>query len=299
MSNFSTPTTQAEMHEILKEIFSYYRVRWEGFKDVELKELELTRMEYVELSDAELEQKARALIAGNRAQFESEYRGAITEELAVLNAKIDGALATRQARENKAELDFNDSVEKINAEICKNGLEYSSVAVDKLAELETQKNRLLSEILLEYNQEVAELNAKKINCQNKLDGAEEYCGALTELEVSAKKLELIDEQAETIREVFKYNNGLDEKEQRYANKILETNASLRLRFMEIRSGEYTKDELVNMGYYEDVIECVCAYYDTLPIATAYQQISTDKVVAVYLDDYYDSIIYMYQQRYLS
>ena len=49
-----------------------------------------------------------------------------------------------------------------------------------------------------------------------------------------------------------------------------------------------------MGYYTDAINCVCAYFDTLSALTAYQQIAHDTKVAIYLDDYYSNVVYMYK-----
>ena len=94
-------------------------------------------------------------------------------------------------------------------------------------------------------------------------------------------------------EVFKYNNGLDEKEQRYLNTIKQTKASLKLRYMDISTGEFTKDQLVEMGYYADVVKCVCGYFDRLDPYTAFQDIASEKKLAIYLDDYYQNVIYTY------
>ena len=49
-----------------------------------------------------------------------------------------------------------------------------------------------------------------------------------------------------------------------------------------------------MGYYQDVIDCVCAYYDTLSAVAAYQGIAHDTRAAIYLEDYYANVVYMYR-----
>ena len=64
--------------------------------------------------------------------------------------------------------------------------------------------------------------------------------------------------------------------------------------MNIASNFFTKDQLVEMGYYKDAIDCVCAYFDTLNPVTAFQQIAHDTKVAIYLDDYYSNVVYMYK-----
>ena len=71
---------------------------------------------------------------------------------------------------------------------------------------------------------------------------------------------------------------------------------MELRFLDISSGEFTHDQLVEMGYYEDVIKCVCGYYDTLSASNAYYDITSEKKLAIYLDEYYSEIIYTYKLR---
>ena len=113
-------------------------------------------------------------------------------------------------------------------------------------------------------------------------------------EVAAEKDRLKAEEEKLKREIFKYNNGLDEKEQRAANSKLSTERSLELKRIDISVNAFTKDQLVEMGYYTDAINCVCAYFDTLSALTAYQQIAHDTKVAIYLDDYYSNVVYMYK-----
>ena len=104
------------------------------------------------------------------------------------------------------------------------------------------------------------------------------------------------ESVKTEREVFKYNNGILEKETRYRNTIKQAEATLKLQFLEISMGEYTKDQLVDMGYYQDVIDCVTSYYDKFSAAEAFQKITDEKKLAVYLDDMYAEVIYAYRSK---
>ncbi len=293
---YTSPTTQEEMYLALKEIFFYYRIRRESFNDVVLQPLNLTRLEHTPLTDGELLIKAQTLNAGEQYAYKIKYTDEINSKLTVVNAKLESIPLTKATRIQKVNADFDQSVDKLNTLLAKNGLNGSSVAYDKLAQLEVEKNKLLSQIESDYEEELALLTAEQQNLVIKLENAGEYCERKAQKENLAKQKELIDEREKLSREVFKYNNGLVEKEQRYANSILEINANLELKFLDIQSGEFTKDQLVEMGYYEDVIDCVCAYYDRLDTLTAAQQIMQDKKIVPYLDDYYESIVYMYQQR---
>ena len=66
--------------------------------------------------------------------------------------------------------------------------------------------------------------------------------------------------------------------------------------MEIKNVEFTKEQLYDMGYYQDVIDCVCGYYDTLGAAAAFTDISKEGKLVLYLEDYYQNVIYMYKSR---
>jgi len=66
--------------------------------------------------------------------------------------------------------------------------------------------------------------------------------------------------------------------------------------LEIAEVSFSKDQLVNMGYYEDVILCVGAYYDTLSSANAYQDFKNEDKLVMYLDDYYQNMLYLYKTR---
>ncbi len=293
---FSRPNTKEEMYRILKDIFFYYRIRRDGYTGTTTEEIHLARLNFTELSEAELYQEATQYNAAAQYEFKTKYVEDINKELYGVSAKLQNLPSSKQARENKVIEDFNGSVEKLNLALAQNGLIGSSIAIDKLAELEIEKNKLLAQIEAEYQLQQATLIAEQQRLNERLNNADSYCQSKSELENQAKKKELLLEQQKLGREVFKYNNGLDEKEQRQANTVKEVNASLELKFLEIQSGEYTKDQLVEMGYYEDVINCVCDYYDTLEALDAAQQITSDRKIVEYLDDYYQNVVYMYQQR---
>ncbi len=296
---FSRPTTQSQLYSVLKDIFYYYRVRRAVFEEVYLDPLYLSRMEFDELTSDELLAKAQALNAAEQYVHDTKYVEEINNALRVVNEKLAWLETNKETRIEKINADFEQSANKLTALFSKNGLSNSSIAIDKLAQLELEKNRLIAEIEAEALRENTVLIGEQQALSEKQAMAQAYCAEKAERENLAKQKELLDEQTKIARDVFKYNNSLDEKEKRYLNEIQETQASLQLRFLEIQSGEFTKDQLVEMGYYTDVIDCVCAYYDTLPTLTAAQQIMKDKKIIQYLDDYYESVIYLYQQRALE
>ena len=48
---FNLPTTKSQMYVILNDLFYYYRIRREGYEEVNLQELELERLTVTQKSD--------------------------------------------------------------------------------------------------------------------------------------------------------------------------------------------------------------------------------------------------------
>ncbi len=293
---YTKPTTKEEMYQMLQELFFYYRIRRQTYQDVTLDPITISKIILPTLDETQLLEKAQALNAGEQYKYKVEYVANLNAKLNQATAKLANVPTSQQARISRVNYDFDQSVQKLTVALSKNGLSGSSIAVDKLTQMEVERNRLISEIQADCEAQSVELRAEIATLNGLLNGADEYCLEKEEKENLAKQLQLSDEQDKLMRETYKYNNSLDEKEQRYANTIKQVNANLELKFLAIQAGEFTKDQLIEMGYYKDVINCVCDYYDTVSPLTAAQQIREDRKIIEYLDDFYESVLYMYQER---
>lgn len=293
---FDLPTTLNEMYTTLSEIYYYYRVRREGYEDADLQDLVLERMEYVLPTEQEYLNKAQTLLS---AQFEREkldYLNQLNASLKGVESKITAVTESASARIEELNALYAESILKVEERAAKAGLINSSIVADKTAMLENQKNVQIASVLEDRDQEIATLNSQMQELQLKIDGVDEYFNAIHQKELDKKIIELKDESIKTQREVFKYNNGILEKETRYANTVKQAEATLKLQFLEISMGEFTKDQLVDMGYYEDVINCVTGYFDRLEAVEAFQSIADEKRLAIYLDDMYEEVVYGYRVK---
>ena len=291
---FDTPTTKDEMYEILQEIFYYYRIRREADTGVNLSELSLTRMTYTPMTDEQITAKAQALVKSAQEEKLLNYKIKLTDEIAELTARVAALGTQKTAAEAAARESYAQASQKAEREAVKRGIAESSAVIDRIAQIQTALAAEIIAIDADYDQKIATAQARITALSADLTGADTYYAQVFSYEVLAEKEKIKDEEDKIIREVFKYNNGLDEKEQRSANSIITTTRSLELRYMNIASNFFTKDQLVEMGYYTDAIACVRAYYDTLSAVAAYQQIAHDAKVAIYLDDYYTNVVYMYK-----
>lgn len=294
--NFVSPTTEQEMYSVLQDIFAYYRLRREPVEQVSLTPLSLTRATFTPSTAQQLRQKAEIAVAPAQSLRLLNYKAGINAEITELNAKITLYGQQKTARENAARADYADAVSKAQADALKKGIAQSSVVVDRIAAINAALADKIDEIDDEFDEKIAVATAKVTALSAALSAANTYFSDVDECETQAKVEELKDAEDKITREIFKYNNSLSEREQRVANTLLSTGKELEIRSLDVSIKEYSKDELVDMGYYKDVIKCVCDYYDTLTDANAYQSIVHDRTVAVYLDDYYANVVYMYKTR---
>ena len=291
---FTLPTTLDEMYQTLSQIFDHYRVRKEGFEEIMLQDLVLERLDIQQLSDQDLLTKAEKILEAEHEREKKNYQTELSSKTLAIQEKI--ALLEKSSQEEITNITtlYDQSIEKMQNQALKSGLMNSSIVVDKTALLEDSKNQKIAELTWQKNDKIASLTAEKEQLNAKILASDEYFDEIHQKEIYKKFIELCDEREKRRIEVFKYNNSLDEKEQRYANSIKETKSSLYLRFLDIKSGEYTKDQLVEMGYFEDVVTCVCAYLDTLEPIEAYQIFLAEQKLIMYLDYYYEQVGLLYK-----
>ena len=293
---FDKPKTKEQMFTILNQIFHYYRVVFAEYEQTPLKELELTRLEYTPSTDAEIKQKASRLLGDEAKQAYDKKHQEISAEIDALNKLCSERQKIAEQAVQKLNNAYAESEEKIRIQAQKNGVVHTSAYLDKIALLESEKNAKIVDISEQANMDIANYDAQIFKLTNALTEHEKTNGVVSQTAIDAKVVKLKEEEQEIVREVFKYNNGLDEKEQRYKNDIIRQKATIKMRYLEIRAQELTHDQLVDMGYYDDALDCVCAYYDTLAPATAFNQVQEDVKLMIYLDDLYQNLLYMYGIR---
>lgn len=293
---FTKPATADEMYATLQQIFYFYRIKKEPYSGVTLEPLQIERLSFVSLTDEQLTGKADLLTAAKNEEYLLEKKSELSGKISAAEDKLAAYPTEKAAIKKSINSRYDASEKRIKLDAVKKGIAESNAVLNKLTELEAKRNAELKGADDDYAALTAKTNEKITALTSELNGLADSTAALFEKRKQEKFAELKDAQDKTARDVKKYNNALDEKEQRYDNYIAQTNASLQLRYMELRSEGFTKDQLIDMGYYQDAINCVCAYYDTLEALAAARAIAKDSKICVYLDDFYEDIVYMYQTR---
>ena len=293
---FTLPTTKTEMLDTLKLIYEHYRINKGEFLQKALSPLSLENLTFQKKTDEELKEIAKIYTSAEQKKEKAEYIAELKQKIKSLETKKESLTTSLETATEKAEETYRESEKKIELNVVQNGLYSSSIVADKMTELEKEKNETILELNSDYNKEVATIEGEISGYNLLIENADEYFQEIFDSEIEKKAEELKEEQEKLEREVFRYNNGLEEKRQKYANQILESNMSYELKYMEIDTLTLSKEQLVNMGYYRDVINCVCAYYDLMDSATALEEILAESSLVFYLDDFYQNIVYMYKMK---
>ena len=293
---FNTPTTKEEMYATLQELFHYYRIRREIPEEIDLKPLELKRIEFTPLTDVQLQDKAHSLVL---PEVERDLFS-VTEKLKQSISNLTKEKASlQQAKEDalvQVENSYSTQEQKVIEQAQKRGIDNSNIVINEISKIQDLKNQELAKTTTSYDQKISAIDGEIKSLQQDIISAENFFSSLLQKKVMATILKLKEEQQKEQNEVFKYNNGLDEKEQIHLNSITRQKADLLVKIKQINADLLTKDQLVEMGYYADVFSCVCGYYDTLDPIEAYQEISSESKIALYLDDYYGQILLLYRNR---
>ena len=293
---FTTPTNIDEMYQTLTDIFYYYRIKRESYEVLDLQTLNVTRLTFTPFSDEQLTEKAKELLSGTQQREVLKLKKEISEKISVLEVKISSTNENYLIEVENVNSRFNESEEKIKLEATNKGLLNTNITLIKLAELETAKNNQLALLENQKNDKVSEYQSQIAALNTEMSLADSYYSEVFQGELLAKVEELKLEQDKKIMEIQKYNNSLDAEEIKYENNIIKANADLKFKYAQLKGQFMSKEELVEMGYYADVLDCVCGYYNTLSALDAYNSIKNEEKLAIYLDDYYSNILYLYKTK---
>ena len=293
---YKEPTNINELYDTLKDIFHYYRIKRMQYEGIELLPFTLVRMEDQSLTDEEITLKAKALLGASWEKMLFDYKQKQTEKIENLRLKIQENNSSSKAEKQSVLEYYSSLLEKYRSMHYKNGMEESGLYVDKLIKMDKEKTEKLDEIERDRQAFEEKLLVEIEKLSVAIDNAESHFEGLFAKQLETKIQELKDEREEYKREVFKYNNSVNEKEVRYTNTMAQVSANLELKYVQIKANELSKDELIEMGYYEEVIFCIAKYFDKMSPAAAYSELLSQRKLEIYLDGYYQDIMYRYKLR---
>ncbi len=297
---YTIPTTKEEMYRTLNELFMYYRYHRPEFDEEELSSLNVPKMQFTELTAEEIVLKAETLLAPSQEEKLMKAKEKIAERLSVAEKGIETAnetaMANIDALKAKYQIQKKEAIDRLVEDKITLDSDYAIIYGYEYSETQDPYEVEYELVVQKNNEIIAKANEVYSAVLAEFNGLEEYYGELFEKEKQAKIVELKAEQDKTLREVFKYNNSIDEKIQRYDNALKQSKATLKLKYMTIQSTGLSKEQLVNLGYYDAVIEVIEGYYSTMSPSSAYADFKNEAKLAIYLDDYHDDMVYLYYMR---
>ncbi len=294
--NFTIPSTKAQMYTTLKSIYNFYRLNSTAYTGEQRSDLVLGRLSFTPLSNTSLMSKAENIVLPKIERERQKAKLEIEKQIATLRENIVELNKKYLEVNKKLNEDFIAIKEKLKEEASKKGLSYSSLTTEKMFQAEKDKNEKELEIQLEQNEKTTEINSKITALNNKISGIDDFYDDLLVMDKNAKFLELQDEQDKTKREIDEFNFLQAEKETKYHNSNLSSDANLELKFLEIQSKGLSKEALVDAGYYADVVSCITGYYNTLSAVNAFNDIKGETGLIMYLEDFYQDLVYNYKIR---
>ena len=176
--DFTIPTTKAQMYQTLKEIYHYYRIQRNGFTPVQFEDLELTRITFTPLTDAELRLKATDLVSASQEKEKLSRKEKLEREKSELEEKLSDLDTKEQELITKITSRYTASRNSIETETARKGFSNTSVLLDKLTELENAKNAEILQVNTDYATKRLDYNAKISAINGELQSISTYSSLL-------------------------------------------------------------------------------------------------------------------------
>ena len=165
---------------------------------------------------------------------------------------------------------------------------------------------LAAKLETEYERECAELNRQE---EKKAEYLRESTAADYNVQLLSEAISLkydamvedevrgrMDKARDISRETVKYNNQIEEKLVKSRNDKIETESTLKIRYLEITAKGLTEEQLTELGYYKDTLRAIDGYYYTIDAQSAYDDFTKDTTMPYYLGPFYNDILYKYTLR---
>lgn len=177
--------------------------------------LNLVKLEYTPKTEEELTTLAtrqiEAAIIAKRATLDKNYN----EKLSSLETQKTKALQSLTQKTKAAQTEYEEELENIRIRLINNGLIYSTIR-DKYNAQAREKCKATQARLDEAYQDAIELaNQQQKDAQRTY---QDNCNSLAEeksARITAAYQKLVADEEKLARNIEKYNNGLEEKEQKY------------------------------------------------------------------------------------
>ncbi len=286
--NLATPTTKQQVLDGLVIIDEYYRKRKDEYVPPVLIPLNFDKVEFVQKTDEQYLAEATLSLKPKHLDDIMKRKDAFNKDLHEINYKIL-QLPIEMAEEIAVcEQSYDDEIASLKEELRLKGVAYGDGASSAVAVLTAEKNNAINKIRAKYEEKQTNLESLANYYSSERDGAENYFTTLHAEEINATVFELKEKDVEKQNELLQYNENLKEREIKYNNTIEQAQKKLHLEYMKIVYQGMTDEELLQKGYYRDVVDWVIDYYIAMTNKEqAYKEYTSTTEYIVYLKDFYE------------
>jgi len=290
------PTTTEEMINTLEEIFAFFRRERVEYEKLEFEPLTLYKMDEEAKTDEEIYSEAVLTLSASHIREIKEQKKQIEDAIFEKTQEQESLEELKQKELSLVDLEYENLEKELKKTATKNGIINSDIIKLKLFDLKKEREEQKKNIEIRYLEQETRIKEKIARLTEEKEGVEEYFRPIHLAEIETEKKKIKNEDEERVQIAVKYNSTVSEKEQKYKNKLIETEAKIKIDFLNIANKDYSKEELIQMGYYKNVIKCVCGYLNKLTPEDAYYVYKTETSLVYYLDHYYDILNSTYQMR---
>lgn len=295
---FETPSTKAEMYATLKEIYTFYRLQSPVYKEETLVDMTIPTLTITNKTQAQCKEEATLTLSAEHTREIERVKSELEDKILALDLAVGKLNQEKAEKINKLQLEYEEKLQNANDQALEKGVSVSSIYLAERNKIVNEKADKINQLNRYYDFRTLQIQAEKEVLETRLSSVEEYFSPIHQKEIDALTSKLYKEYQANKLEIEKHNNTVYEKNVKYKNVMIQNRASLELKFMEVKK-EYSTADLIDMGYYEDVLRCVFGYYDTLSTDEAYEDVIYERDLMYYLDTYYEGVLKLLYQRTLA
>lgn len=242
--------------------------KWAGYD-----KLELEKINYDAPSDDEIYNLAKSYVDQKYSKLAQNTKTENADKQKTLAETIKQAQQEYSAREKKRESDYEKSKNEVEDQALKRGLARSSIVLNELTDLETQKNAEINDSKNSFDEEINKINGEISDLGEKLNKSLKELDMQKAVELNEKIESLKSIRDQKSAEAIKYNNQIKEKESQKQN--------------EVKLARVGQDNAIDTVFSKRKLSATMDYLETLSKKDALDLLDSDEDLKKALgDDYY-------------
>lgn len=291
---YQIPTIYEDLLQILRQVFNKYRMNIPSYEPVTLEKISLEKLPETKLEESELQEISKQLLKGEQQREIFEREQSLAKDIKVAEEKLGQLEGEYLALKNGVIKEYETKIKAYKIEAEKRGIANSTISVEKISSIYAEMQEKINLLETEKSQTKTKLQETIARLSLQKEGVKEYYKSLHESEIASKTAELKSKESERQIEVIKYNNQVEEKMVKHANQVEQTQLTSALKYFELKIQPMSKDELIDVGYYEEVLYYVKGYLDTMTASNAYRELLDRAELITFLDDFYEETLSLYK-----